>query len=108
MAQVLYGQRTYWVNDVDPLLCLTLDELAADEVPGVASGRARSLPLLGDLLSLRSCSRAQTAERGLGCRRGSKRAERANAQLGRTRKLGERHGMMSEVEPVKLASSLSV
>ena len=26
----MYEQRTYWVNDVDPLLCLTLDELAAD------------------------------------------------------------------------------
>ena len=70
MAGALYEQRTHRVNDVDPLLCLTLDELAADEVPGVASGRARSLPLLGDLLSLRPCSRAQTTERGLGSRRG--------------------------------------
>ena len=69
MTETSHEQCTYWVNDIDPLLCFTLNELAADEVPGVASGRARSLPLLGDLLRLRPCSRAQTTERGLGSRR---------------------------------------
>ena len=78
MSGTAYSKRTmqtHRIAHVDPLRGVALDELAADEVPGVASGRARSLPLLGDLLGLRPCSRAQTTEWGFGSRRGRERAE---------------------------------
>ena len=98
---LLFGSEkgtTYRVHNVDPLLGLALNEIPTDEVLGIASCRAGTLPLLRDLLGPRFCGRAEAAE----CRPGGGASrQRAHAKLRWPGELGKRHDMMSEGEKVK-------
>ena len=96
---------THGIHDVDPLLSPALDELPTDEVLGVASCRAGTLPLLRDLLGPRFCGWAEAAECGPG---GRASRQRAHAKLGWAGKLGKRHGAMSEAEIQKMKAGYAL